>query len=342
MKAFNYLILLILVSCGTNSHQYEGMIMTVRGPIAPTGLGITLEHEHGIVDFIGAEKVEQPRYNHQDALDTLLPYFSKMKDYGVQTFMECTPNYIGRDVRLLEAVSEKTGLNILTNTGYYAAANKNFVPDHAYRESARDLATRWIDEWLNGINGTDIKPGFIKLGVGNTSLDSLERKIVTAGALTHLATGLKIAIHTGSGTAALDELEIVKENGVDPSALIVVHAQNASAADHVKLAGAGAWVSLDGVKDTEESLNRYTLLLVNLRKEGLLRRALISQDAYWSVEADEEDNIYFEHHGSPYSAIFEGLIPSLKRNGFTQQEIDQLLIHNPAEAFTIEKLELQG
>lgn len=332
--------ILLFLSCATKKDQITNLIMTVNGPIEASDMGLTLEHEHAIVDFTGAEQFQQPQYPIEQALDTLIPYFEKLKSFGVKTMIECTPNYIGRDVKLLKALSYQTGMNFLTNTGYYAAAGKKYIPAHAYHETAEQLAQKWTEEWVNGIDATGIKPGFIKLGVGQSALDSLEQKIVTAGALAHLATGLKIAIHTGSADAAFDEVDILEAHGVDPKALIVVHAQNMPVKDQLALAQKGAWISLDGINESPESISKYTDYLVQLDKNGYINQTLISQDAYWSVEKDESDEIYFQHHGSPYSAIFDVLIPALQNAGFSSEDINQLLISNPAKAYEIKILKL--
>jgi len=330
-----FLIFTVFYACTSKLDKSSELIMTVTGLIDANAIGKTLEHEHVLVDFTGAEKVQQPQYAQKQALDSLLPYFIQLKAKGVQTLIECTPNYIGRDILLLKSISEQTGLYILTNTGYYAAADKKFLPAHTYTESAEQLAKRWINEWNNGINGTGIKPGFIKLGVGKNNLDTTEQKIVKAGALTHLQTGLKIAIHTGSANAANDEINILKEQGVDPMALIVVHSQNMSSEDQINIIKRGAWVSLDGISDEPEAIEKYVNFLEVLKNENLLHKSLISQDAYWLVISKENGEFGFEHFGSPYSAIFDVLIPKLTEKGFTEDDIDQLLIKNPAQAFKI-------
>ena len=340
MRQVLLIIFILINSCTSKEARESVQIMTVNGPIDAKNMGITLEHEHATVDFIGAEKVDQPQYPVQQAFDSLLPHFQKLNDYGVQTFIECTPNYIGRDVLLLKKLSKATGINIMTNTGYYAAADKKYIPEHAYHQTAKQLADKWTEEWVNGIDATGIKPGFIKLGVGKGPLDVLEQKIVNAGAITHLATGLKIAIHTGGAAAAEDEIEILKAAGVNPAALIIVHSQNIPAEEQVALAQKGAWISLDGIKESEESIVKYTQFLVNLKDNDLLNQALISQDAYWQVTQDEQQEIEFIYRGSPYSALFDELIPSLKNAGLMQEDIDMLLIENPAKAYGIEVLKI--
>ncbi len=337
---YNFLLVISFWSCTGQKAQKAYQVMTVNGLIDSGEMGITLEHEHITTDFIGAEQVKQPQYPVSQAVEFMLPFMNELKETGVATLIECTPEYIGRDVLLLKSLSQKSGINIITNTGYYAAADKKYLPSHAYTETAYQLADRWTNEWENGINGTEIKPGFIKLGVGKNSLDSIEQKLVKAGALTHLKSGLKIAIHTGSSIAAVDEINILKNNGVDSRALIVIHTQNCTSPEQIKLIKSGCWISLDGISQNPESIEQYSNFLIAIKQENLLGKVLISHDNGWSVIQNGDGTIGFELFGNknekPYSAIFSLLIPALTAKGFTQEDFDQLLVKNPAEAFKIE------
>jgi phosphotriesterase-related protein len=314
----------------------EGKIMTVLGPIAPADLGLTVSHEHAVVDFIGAEKAKSPRHNPEEAFSTILPHLQKLKERGCRTLVECTPNYIGRDVRLLKRLSTASGLHILTNTGYYGAASNKFIPQHAFTESVEQLSGRWLREWRDGIDGTGIRPGFMKLGVEKGKLSDLHVKLVRAAARAHLQSGLTIAIHTGDGEAALDELRILKEEGIAPNALIWVHAQNDSGSIQIEAAERGAWVSLDGF--SEKNRERYKNWLVAFREKKLLHRVLLSHDHFRSVEGTGERCTLKLHSGgasTAFETIFTHLLPDLRDAGFRQDEVDQLMIKNPAEAFTI-------
>jgi phosphotriesterase-related protein len=316
--------------------DFAGKIMTVLGPIAPGELGRTLAHEHGVVDFIGAEKTIRPRHDSQEAFATILPHLDKLKQLGCRSFVECTPNYIGRDVALLKRLATASGLHILTNTGYYGAAGNKFLPQHAHTESADQLADRWLREW-GGIDGTGIRPGFLKLGVEKGKLSELHVKLLRAAARVHLKTGLAIAVHTGDGEAALDELRVLKEEGVAPGALIWVHAQNDSGKIQLEAAKRGAWVSLDGFN--AKGSDRYTEWLSAFRKNELLGRVLLSHDHFWSVEGADGKTTLKLHSGgeAPFQSVWTTLVPALRENGFTQGDIDQLTIRNPAEAFTIRR-----
>jgi Fe-S cluster assembly protein SufD len=180
----------------------------------------TLPHEHILVDFIGAEEINPPRWDREEVILKVLPYLEEARSAGCHTLIDCTPNYLGRDVGLLKILSEKTGLFILTNTGYYGGSDNKFLPAHAFTESADQLARRWIAEWLNGIDGTPIRPGFMKISVNPSHLSDVSLKLVQAAALTHLKTGLTIASHTslGSGHIALAGTHQQKESYLVPLA----------------------------------------------------------------------------------------------------------------------------
>jgi Phosphotriesterase family len=207
--------------------EVEGSrVVTVRGPIAPEQMGRTLPHEPILVDFIGAARVSRDRYDAGEVFRAALPHLRRIRDQGIGTLVECTPAYLGRDVTLLRRLAEASGLHLVTNTGSYGANGGQHLPEHARTESADELAARWLREWREGIEGSGIRPGFIKIGTDAGPLPEVNRKLVRAAARSHLASGLTIAAHTGDGTAAMQELEILREEGVAPSAFIWVHAQN--------------------------------------------------------------------------------------------------------------------
>lgn len=304
----------------------EATIETVLGPIAPSALGRTLPHEHVLVDFVGAAEASPSRYDAQQVFDAVLPHLRRARQLGVRALFECTPAYLARDVRLLERLSRASDLHLITNTGYYGARQNKFLPAFAHTESADQLSRRWIAEAREGIDGTAIKPGFIKSGVDpEPALSETHRKLVRAAALTHLATGLAIAVHTGRGPG-LEQLDILKTHGVAPAAYIWVHAQGAADDALFAAADRGAWISLDGLN--RNSLTRHLHLCRELKQRGHLGRLLLSHDAGWYDPAKPSGGAF-----RGFELLFETFLPSLKENGFSAPELDRLTVANPAEAF---------
>lgn len=300
---------------------------SAKGKIPVSEMGTTLIHEHVLVDFIGAEKISPDRWKHDEVIRKVLPYLLEIKERGIKTLVECTPAFIGRDVVLLKKLSEQSGLHILTNTGYYGASDNKYLPKWAFTETAEQLAARWIAEFENGIEGTGIRPGFIKTGVNSGKLSELHQKLIKAAALTHLKTGLTICSHTGPALPAREEIEILKQSGVHPSAFVWVHA-NGSAGELENVGQSGCWISLDGVN--ADNIGKHAEWIGFLKNKGRLGQVLISHDAGWYRPGEPDGG---EFRG--FTTISDKLVPALKENGFTDADIRTLLIANPAKAFAI-------
>lgn len=326
---------IVIITCKPAAREF---VMTVNGPESPGKMGITLEHEHILVDFIGADSTGYFRWNRDSVIERTLPLVMQAKENGVKTIIECTPEWLGRDPLLLKSLSRISGVNFITNTGYYGAGNNKFLPESFYRLTPQELAAIWINESKNGIEGTGIRPGFIKIGViPADTLSADHRKIITAAGLAHLSTGLVIASHTGPDNPAFEQITILKKLGVDPSAFIWVHAQGGTAEGNIRAAREGVWISLDNIRrrsnlepGVPNSPGWYAERILSLKNEGLLSRVLISHDSGWYDPAKSGGgNI------NGYNDIFESFIPLLKEKGFSDEEIDQILVKNPQEAFKV-------
>ncbi|WP_214225410.1 hypothetical protein [Pedobacter sp. B4-66] len=329
----------IFAIAAEKSGAEKGFIMTVNGKIDISAMGLTLPHEHIVTDFKGAEPASRLEYDNEATASLLLPYLKAAKKSGINTIIECTPAHIGRNVKLLQLLSKASAINIITNTGYYAAVGQKYLPKHAFTETSEELATRWLKEWESGIDGTDIRPGFIKLGVDNAPLKPVEITLIKAAAIVHLKSGLKIAIHTGNAAAAREEVELLIKSGVSPEALIWVHAQNDTTGFlHVELAKKGCWISLDGINEQPDSLVQYRNHIYRMKGEGLLHKLLISHDDGFAVTEDSGKAAFkaFENGNTvPYKTIFGVLKSSLTALGITRDEFKMITVTNPANAFRI-------
>ena len=303
------------------------IVHTVTGPVPVAGMGLTLIHEHLLVDFVGADKTSPDRWNRADVAAKMLPYLQKLKRLGCQTLLDCTPSFLGKDPLLLRELSERSGVQILTNTGYYGAADNKFLPPHAFTETADQLADRWVAEFMNDIDGSGVKPGFIKISVNPGPLSDLHRKIVTAAARTHKRTGLTICSHTGPYIPAFEQIEVLKQEGVRPDAFVWTHAQGNNMVHYARAVREGAWVSLDGLDNDNVGTYAETLLL--MKENRFLHRTLLSHDAGWYDPAKPNGGTI----DRDYTVLFKRLMPDLNKRGFTRKDWKQILVENPANAF---------
>lgn len=307
-------------------------IHTVLGPVPADKFGFALPHEHVICDFVGADKTNRSRWNVDEVVAAMLPRLMQIKQRGVTGFVDCTPAYIGRDPRILKKLAQQTGLHIVTNTGYYGGANDKFVPAHAYRESDRQLADRWIAEWKNGIEDTGVKPGFVKIGIDEiadtaTELSAIDAKLVRASARTSRETSLSVTCHTGGGRAGLMAAQLFLREKGDPARFIVAHSDGHGTEYNRKVAGLGSWVSFDGVAYRAVDDAVKTVLPLLDKHAG---RVLLSMDrGWWNVGEPNGGNI------ADYNYLPDTFLPALRKAGVSDAQVRQLTVQNPMRAFAV-------
>ena len=309
-------------------------VMTVLGPVSREKLGFTLTHEHILVDFVGAENIRSGGYDYDLVSARALPHLMELKNLGMDTMVECTPAFIGRDASLMKRLSEATGINLITNTGYYGARDGFFVPEAAQAMSPRQLATIWIHEARNGIGNTGILPGFIKTAVNPGPLGELDQKLIKASAIAHRETGLTIHSHTGkTPISAYQQIEILKEQGIHPSAWVWVHATGVQDLDDLRPAfEAGAWVSFDNLRPNQQSAERMLRCLLYARNNGWLGQVLVSHDAGWFDPAKPDGG---EHR--PYTGFWTHLLPVAEKAGIDAADLELITRKNAFEAMKVHK-----
>lgn len=304
-----------------------GRVTTVRGPVRPEELGVCLPHEHLFSNF-GLDPADPPAYDEPRLLREVLRYVSSVRYLGAGTIVDCTTQYFGRAPELLRRISEGARVHIVTNTGYYGAAEGRYLPAHVNEETVGRIAARWVAEFHGGIGASGIRPGFIKLGVDAGPLKPVDEKLVRAAAIAHRQTGLTIAVHTGDNPEAVRrQLALLAEEGVEPEAWIWVHANNCrDEGALLEAARAGAWLSFDGI--APESVERHRALVQMMKTEGRLGQVLLSHDGN-SFRANGTRPL------KPYTALFTHFLPALEKSGFPRRELQRLTVENPARAFTL-------
>jgi phosphotriesterase-related protein len=330
MKRIPIVLMSVIVVLSCNSPEKstadpENYIYTVHKKMDIAELGIALTHEHVMSQF-GAESSYVGQYDKTLLFKQVIPYLKEVKSIGVNTIFDCTTAYFGRNVKLLKEMADSAGIELITNTGYYGAANDRYIPESAYESTPEQIAQGWIDEFENGINNTGIKPGFIKLGYDDGAPSEIDSKLFVAGLLAHLKTGLTMAVHTGDNPEAIaKQLQLMDEYGVSPSAWVWVHACNTQSDSLIlAVAKAGGWVSLDKFKPHQ--VDDYIENLSLLKKEGYLDQVLLSHDGNSFPRGREIRG---------YKAVITDLVPALKSSGFSEEEVEQLLVVNPRNAFRV-------
>lgn len=317
-------------------------IRTMQGDIKPEELGFTYSHEHIVCS---------PQYWKDKNEDDLLlddPEKSKkdvliFKKSGGDAIVDATAVDYGRNVPAVYNISKETGVKIIGTAGF----NKSFLwsakrPGHSetYEEwiegsSIDDLTDFVVNEVEIGLEGTDIKAGQVKFGTAYNVITPLEEKTIRAVARAHHITKAPIHSHTESGTMALEQIKILKEENIDMRYVSIGHMdRNPDTWYHLKIADTGAFLSFDGIgkiKYYPESTRIKCIL--ELVKRGYEDQILVSGDM-------ARKSYYYSYgYGLGLGFIINKWVPRFieeaEEAGFDGQKlIDKFFIYNPRRCFS--------
>ena len=251
----------------------EALVETVLGPIPANDLGVTLPHEHVVIDFsalwvpppgMGGLDVALGRYdptlrglvNHDpnfvlDAIGnplahTIVPELEAYRAAGGSSLVELTPIGVGRHPHVLAAMARLTGLNIVMSTAFYI---EPFHPPFLFRAREKDIAELFVEELTVGVAGTGIRAGIIgEIGTGSPPTPD-ELKVVRAAAEAHHETGVSINLHRTSypgPNEVLGPLDLLLDLGVPPDRIVVSHCDERPEPElALEVARRGAYVEMD-------------------------------------------------------------------------------------------------
>ena len=163
-----------------------------------------------------------------------------------------------------------SGLHILTNTGYYGAANDKHLPAHAFAETAEQLAARWMREAKRGIDGTAIKPAFMKIGVDGAPLSAIDAKLVRAAALTTARPGCRSRRTPAAARRRIEELDLLERGAgaADVASSGCTRRPRRDGPLHARAAGAARGSS--STASGRRASQRHVELVRHMKRAGLL------------------------------------------------------------------------
>lgn len=306
------------------------MIQTVSGAVAVEDLGLILPHEHLFTDLRGPLAPDYALAEPEAVARVIEPYLAAAHAVGVTALVECSTVGVGRNIAVLQYLAKVTPIHLIAPTGVYREA---FTPPPLRELSVETLAEEWIRDLTEGIEGTDVRAGFIKIAVSDEGPTPLEVRNLRAAALASQQTGAVVASHTASGAVARREMEILESAGLDLGRFIWVHANlEPDPAVHLEAARRGAYVEFDAVGaewQSQSALVEYTLALL---EAGYAENILLSHDAGW-YDPSQPDGQPEESGIRGYTALVEEFIPALRARGVTDDLVHLITVTNPARAF---------
>ncbi len=338
-------------------------VMTVLGPIASDQLGVTLMHEHLLLDatpwFTEPETGSRRGLAHRPVSIEMLgllrndPFLCRdncellnedvateevrrFRLAGGDSVIDPTCRGIGRDPLALQRISRATGLHIVMGAGYYLEPAH---PRHVRAMSLADIAEEIEHDVVVGDQG--VRAGIIgEIGISK-DFTSEEEKVLRAAARAQHSTGVPLEVHLpGWERHGGRVLEVVAEEGGDVRRTILCH-MNPSGEDftyQASLAERGAWLEYDMIgmdffyadqQAQSPSDEENARAIGRLRDAGLLGNVLISQDVFVKIQL-------VRYGGTGYAHILEHFVPRLKRHGFIDDDVRLLLVDNPRRVFSDE------
>lgn len=295
------------------------MIRTVNGDISKDKLGVTMAHEHFIVDL---DRVRKDGVSKIETVDEVVPEIKKMMELGVKSAFEVTTNDMGRDPLKLKEISDITGLNIVCSTGFYLS---EYHPDALNKLTKEEIAKIYIKDLTVGIDDTGIKAGLIgEIASNKTAFIGNEKKILEAAGVASVKTGSAVSTHTGKFTAK-ETIDILLNEGVNPDKVIIGHQDLIDDSDyHVSLLQRGINIGFDTcgksayVKDEIRARN-----IMKLIEKGYGDHIVLSNDI--------SRRTYFTSFGqNGYLSVMNIVVPFLKEYGIKDSDLHKLLVDNPS------------
>lgn len=326
-------------------------VETVTGPIDVEELGTTLVHEHfqarddavrvqwphvATVGFANNEPVEIPP---DSQLENATNAAREIIDLGVKTICEPSCMFLGRDIELMRAVSEKTGLQIVPCTGIYTY---DHLPMFFMSRSPDEIADLFVHDIEQGIQGTGAKAAFLKCAADEPGVNENIEKVHRAVAKAHLRTGVPIMAHScPASDTAPRQIEIFEEEGVDLSRVQIAHCGDSDDADYIEhLIDKGVYVGLDrfGI-EMYLPFDKRIATALTLLERGYAERMFLSADAcvtldWFPLEVDKQMIEAGAVNDWTMKMVPEKVVPALKEGGASDEQIETMLAANPQRWLT--------
>lgn len=308
-------------STDTAPIELASTVETVLGPIDVSRLGFTLAHEH--ICYVPPERAG----DRAGAVRYMVDKLMAARDAGIDAIVDTTTFDVGRDVRFGQEVSRKSGMHLVVSTGQHF-----FAPEQHSARSVQEIAEVFIREMDQGIEGTDIKAGAIKVAARSEVMTPAEINVFRAAARAHKVTGVPIQTHTNARRRAGErQVEVFESEGVSPARISLGHSDDTDDVDYLLgLAMRGYTLGMDhafyGIaRDAVVPFQRRVAYIKDLIANGYIDRILLSTD--WELGERELLN--------PEGLLFVTgrTIPQLNQLALSKQQVRAITVGNPARFF---------
>lgn len=313
------------------------MIRTVLGDVQPAELGPTNYHEHlfQVSPLLAGDELDDEERSGAEA--------ALLRASGFAAMIDATPFGLGRDPEAVARISAGTRMHVVATTGRHR--EEHYGSDHPLQVWDVDrLAGLFIAEVTHGMpvddalvfetpdvphaaapDGSPVRAGMLKAGIGYWSISSFERITLLAVAAAHRDTGTPVMVHLEFCTAAHEVLDLLEAEGVASDRVVLAHAdRDPDAGLHASLAERDAYLGYDGVARPRTRSDAELLALTErVVRLGAGDRVLLGGDVARRTR-------YIAYGGMPGLAYLgERYLPRL-RSAVGDDAVERMLVANPA------------
>jgi phosphotriesterase-related protein len=304
-------------------------IHTVTGAIDPGDLGVTYCHEHMLCyappSMLESSGGDDLILQDEDLSAAELELF---KQAGGGAIVDLTCTEYGREALGLRRLSERTGINIIAATGHIMEGYWSGVLDIGAR-SDTELVDEMIKDITEGLDGTDVRAGVIKVGSSKNKITADEERMMRAAVVAQRETGAPISTHTSAGTMGPQQVAIFQDAKADMDHLIIGHLdRNLNWDEHLAVARSGAYMGYDCIsKEHYQPDSVRVEFIKRMIDEGFGNRICFSGDL-------ARKSYLTSYGGGPgLTYILWRFVPWLIQDGVSREAIDCFLRTNPASLY---------
>lgn len=298
------------------------IVRTVLGDVAPALLGPTDYHEHFFQrsPLLPAEALDDEDASRAEA--------GALRASGARAVVDATPLGLGRRPLATARIARQVGLHVVHVTGVHRQAH--YPDDHSLvGASERELVAAFETDLLVGMDGTDVRAGALKAGVGLWSISGFEARALSAVGGLAARTGAPVMVHLEHGSAAHEVLDALAVAGCPAPRVTLAHVdRNPDPGLHIELAARGAYLGYDGAARHQhwpDSVLVDTLAAVVAAGHG--DRLLLGGDV-------ARRSRYVAYGGMPGLAyLFDRFVPRV-RSRIGRSALDTVLVDNPKRWLT--------
>lgn len=306
-------------------------VNSVLGPLDTADLGFTLTHEHIFTASAGIQQTFPELFGDFDKLREQAAWsLNEAREGGVKTIVDLSTMDLGRDIRFIKEMSERTGVQIIAATGIWRD-----IPRALWLRSPDEIAALFIREIEVGIEGTGVKAGIIKVANDMGGVTKEGEVILRAAARAARQTGVRISTHTyAPERVGEQQVAIFEAEGFDLNRVYIGHSNDTTDLDYLLgLVRRGVWLGLDRHQTSSPigpNAEGRTQTLAALIKAGVGDRLMVSHD--WGVLGVARTSDPLTSRGyNPDGWLFtkRRVYPRLLELGITQAQVDALNVDNP-------------